>query len=112
MAVTAAGCRLGATNNATGAPPPAKPAEAPLPQTFNGTLRTGIMAIGGETTGIVLETPSGRYELDVSGSPQAAAKVDQLAGKKVTVLGDYRPRPGVEVKERRIIVVRELREAR
>jgi hypothetical protein len=79
-------------------------------KTYLGTLKTGIMAIGAETTGIILETASGTYELDVKANPQAAADVDRLHGKKVIVTGDYRPRPGVEVRERRILVVHTLSE--
>ena len=83
-----------------------KPAE-----TFTGTVRAGMMAIGGETTGILLETPAGAYELDVRGDREARARLEALDGKRVTITGDYRPRPGVEVKERRIIFVRGIREA-
>lgn len=87
-----------------------KESKAMEKKTYTGTLRTGVMAIGAETTGINLETDSGTYELDVRGNPEAAAKVDSLHGKKVVVTGDYRPRPGVEVRERRIIVVHTLSE--
>ncbi|HUR56626.1 MAG TPA: hypothetical protein VM029_02880 [Opitutaceae bacterium] len=79
---------------------------------FTGTVHTGIMAIGGETTGIQLETAAaGSYELDTRGNPELAAAFANLDGKKAIVTGDYRPRAGVEVKERRIIVVREVRAA-
>jgi hypothetical protein len=80
-------------------------------ETFTGTVRTGLMAIGGETTGIVLTTRAGEYELDVRGDREAAAKLEVLNGKEIIVTGDYRPRRGVEVKERRIIIVRGFRAA-
>jgi hypothetical protein len=87
------------------------PAAIAPAETFTGTVRTGIMAIGGETTGIVLATRAGDYELDVRGDRELAAKLETLNGKKIIVTGDYRPRRGVEVKERRIIIVREVRAA-
>jgi len=80
--------------------------------TYTGTLRTGMMAIGGETTGVLLETSAGTFELDLRQSEEANAKAESLNGKKVVVTGDYRPRAGVEVKERRIIVVRTLQPAK
>lgn len=88
-----------------------QPDENAMEKTYTGTLKAGVMAIGAETTGVILETESGIYELDVRANPEADAKVDSLHGKRVVVTGDYQPRPGVEVKERRIIVVRTLREA-
>jgi hypothetical protein len=80
--------------------------------TFTGTLRTGIMAIGGETTGVILETDAGTYELDVRANQDAERKLESLEGKKVVVTGTYAPRPGVEIKQRRIVIVRSIREAR
>ena len=40
-----------------------------------------------------------------------AAQAERLDGKKVKVTGEYKPRPGVEVRERRIIIVKSLRAA-
>ena len=84
----------------------------PTAANFEGTLQTGIVAIGGETTGIVLKTKAdGQYELDLNKSDQLQKLADTLNGKKVVVEGDYKPRAGVEVKERRIILVKALKEA-
>src|SRR5687767_9929320 len=45
---------------------------------FTGTLRGGVVAIGAETTGWVLETDDGRrIDVDVSKAPEAA---DELEG--------------------------------
>lgn len=74
-----------------------------------GTVRTGIMAIGGETTGIVLETDAGTFELDVGGNQENAAKLEALNGRAVTILGPVRTKNGVEVKNRRIIEVTAIR---
>lgn len=77
-------------------------------ETFHGTLQTGVMAIGAETTGITLTTETnGVYELDLK-NPKLKASAEALNGKTVTVEGIYKPRPGVEVKERRIIEVKRL----
>jgi hypothetical protein len=44
---------------------PALAAEpAPKKVEMKGTLRTGIVAIGGETTGTIIETKEGKYEPD------------------------------------------------
>ena len=81
-------------------------------KTFEGTLQTGIVAVGGETTGIVLKTKAhGQYELDLKKDDKLLKLADKLNGKKVVVEGDYKPRPGVEVKERRIILVKSIKEA-
>ena len=81
-------------------------------KTYEGVLETGIMGIGGETTGTILKTKDGQYELDVQGNAELQKAVEALNGKKVTVVGVYKPRPGVEVKERKIIVVTALKEAK
>ena len=99
-ALLAAGCVAATT------PPPKEKEKAAPVQTYTGTVRTGIMAIGGETTGILLETAAnGTYELDTRGDREKAAQLEKLDGKKAVVTGEYRPRPGVEIKERRILIV-------
>jgi hypothetical protein len=104
LALLTAGCAA-----APGTPAP--PAEKnPAAQTYTGTVRTGIMAIGGETTGVLLETvATGTYELDTRGNRELFAALEKLDGKKATVSGEYRPRAGVEVKERRIVIVHSVR---
>lgn len=53
---------------------------------FTGTLRGGIVAIGAETTGWVLEQDGGdRVDVDVSNVADAAATLD---GKRVVIEGD------------------------
>jgi hypothetical protein len=75
---------------------------------WRGKLRTGIVAIGGETTGTVLETDKGSFELDLGRDKQLRQLADKLDGKGVVVKGTLTVRKGVEVKERRIIRVRSL----
>jgi hypothetical protein len=73
-----------------------------------GELSTGIMAIGGETTGTILATEDGTWELDLSSSKKLGELADKLAGKTVVVRGVPERREGVEIKERRIIHVQSL----
>jgi hypothetical protein len=71
-----------------------------------GRLQTGMMAIGGETTGTILSVPDkGSYELDVKGNKDLQKAVDTLNGKDVKVTGTLTVKAGVEIKERRIIKV-------
>ena len=47
-----------------------------------GTLKTGIVAIGGETTGIIIETKDTKYELEFGKDKELKAKAQKLNGKK------------------------------
>jgi hypothetical protein len=62
---------------------------------LTGTLRTGIVAIGGETTGTLIETKKGKFELDF--------------GKKKELRQIHK---GVEIKQRKIVSVTSLEEAK
>jgi hypothetical protein len=79
---------------------------------FTGTLRAGIIAIGGETTGYVIETKKGMFELTFGTQKALQAKADKLDGKTVLVTGTLEIRKGVEVKERKIVTVISLEEAK
>jgi hypothetical protein len=74
---------------------------------WTGRVETGVMAIGGETTGTRLVTDDTVFELSASGA--VAARLRELSGQPVTVRGRLRVRPGVEIGERRIITVTEIR---
>jgi hypothetical protein len=86
---------------------PAEKGSKAAMKTYTGSLKTGIMAIGAETTGVTLTTADGVYELDLK-NPKLKAAAEELNGKQVNVEGIYKPRPGVEIKERRIIDVKSL----
>ncbi len=73
-----------------------------------GTLRTGVVAIGGETTGVVVATKGGTYELELGKDKALRRQAEKLNGKAVLVAGTLEVRKGVEVKERRIITVTSL----
>lgn len=85
----------------------APPAElAPGPVTVTGQLETGIMAIGGETTGTrITIDKQGSYELDLSANEKLEKAAQELNGKQVKVTGNLAIKDGVEIKQRRIIKV-------
>jgi hypothetical protein len=70
-----------------------------------GTLRTGIAAIGGETTGTTITAKGITWELDFAGNPRLAQAAEKWAAKKVMVEGRLERREGVEIKERWIVTV-------
>jgi hypothetical protein len=73
-----------------------------------GTLRTGVVAVGGETTGVVVATKAGTYELELGKDKDLRRQAEKFNGKAVVVAGTLEVRKGVEVKERRIITVTSL----
>jgi hypothetical protein len=79
---------------------------APGPVSVSGKLQTGMMAIGGETTGTILSVSGqGTFELDVNGNKDVEKAIASLNGKQVKVTGTLSVKEGVEVGERRIIKV-------
>jgi hypothetical protein len=77
-----------------------------------GTVHTGRIVIGGETTGVVIETAEGEYELDARANPELAKQLDKLNGKRAVVEGRLTIKRGVEVRERRIIEVAKVEAAK
>src|SRR4051794_29529553 len=71
--------------------------------TVVGTLRTGIIAIGGETTGTTITAKGIKWELDFGKNADLRAAAEKLNGKQVTVTGILERLPGVEIKERWIV---------
>jgi hypothetical protein len=76
-----------------------------------GTLRTGLVAIGGETTGTMVTARGARWELDLSRWPGGPAAAQSLDGRRVVVKGSLEVRPGVERRERAIVTVTSLEPA-
>ena len=76
-----------------------------------GTLRTGIMAIGGETTGTTITARGATWELDLRGNPESQARAESLTGRRVVVSGSLEVRPGVERRQRWIVTVKTLEAA-
>jgi hypothetical protein len=73
-----------------------------------GTLRAGIMAVGGETTGITITARGITWELDLSAHPEWKARAESLSGSRVKVTGTLDVRPGVERRQRSIVTVKTL----
>jgi hypothetical protein len=81
---------------------------------IKGTLKTGIVAIGGETTGTTI-TVKGKdsvpvtWELDLGGNEKLAALAKELDNKTALVTGTYAPRKGVTIPVRQIVKVTGLK---
>jgi hypothetical protein len=89
-----------------------KPAvEESITVTITGVLRTGLFAIGGETTGTTVTAKKIAFELSFGKSADLRKAAQRLDGKQVVVQGSLERRAGVEVKERWIITVTRLEEA-
>jgi hypothetical protein len=78
---------------------------------WEGKLMTGVVAIGGETTGVVLKGKTGTVELDLGTNKDLLARAEKLNGKDVIVTGKLEIRKGVEIAERRIVTVTDLKPA-
>lgn len=73
-----------------------------------GTLRTGIVAIGGETTGTTITAKNVIWELDFNEDAELKKAAEKLNGMKVLVEGSLEKRKGVEIKERWIFHVTKM----
>lgn len=82
----------------------------PVRGLYAGTIRTDILAIGGETTGVILITETqGVVELDCGNSRHLQRQAERLHGEKALVTGTYSEFPGVEIEMRRVIRVQAIR---
>jgi hypothetical protein len=73
-----------------------------------GTLRTGIVAIGGETTGTTITANNIIWELDFGDNAALRATAQALSGKKAAIRGRLERRDGVEVQTRWIVSVSDI----
>jgi hypothetical protein len=78
---------------------------------MSGTVETEIVAVGGETTGIVIHTEKGDWELDFQNNQELQRKAGSLNKKTIVVVGTCKTIAGVEKPERHIIEVTRLRSA-
>src|SRR5437016_14684286 len=85
------------------------PTEESIIVTVVGTLRTGFVAIGGETTGTTITAKGIKWELDFGKNAELRAAAEKLDGKQVTVTGTLEHRVGVEVRERWTVTVTSLK---
>lgn len=77
--------------------------------TVRGTLSAGVMAIGGETTGVTITAAGVRWDLALQTAQRDTA--GELNGSTVVVSGRLRRAAGVEIKDRLILQVRSLEPA-
>ena len=77
-----------------------------------GDLRTGVGAIGGESTGTTITAKGITWELNLGKRDRFRKAAKLLSGKKVFVEGSLERRRGVEIKERWIVTVSRLRSAK
>ena len=84
-------------------------AEESVTVTVVGALRTGLVAIGGETTGTTVTAKGITWELDFGKDAELRASAEKLDGKLVTVTGALERRAGIEIKDRWIVVVTSLK---
>src|SRR4029077_20780421 len=54
-----------------------------------GTLRAGMMAVGGETTGTVCPARGATWDLALKGVPEGRQKAESLDGRPVLVKGSF-----------------------
>jgi hypothetical protein len=78
---------------------------------IQGTLETGIVAIGGETTGTIVKTRDATFELDLGKDKELRGLAEKLNGKRVHVTGKLAVRKGVEIRQRFIVTVATLKAA-
>lgn len=77
---------------------------------IRGQLQTGVVAIGGETTGVTITASSLTFELEFKDA-KLAAKGEDLSGRSVIVTGTLEGRKGVEIPLRYIVQVESLKAA-
>ena len=73
-----------------------------------GVLRAGVVAIGGETTGVTISAKGITWELEMGADRERQGSASRLDGKFVRVKGALERRAGVGVQERWIVTVGEL----
>jgi hypothetical protein len=107
--VAAAACLLVTRGQAGGDP---KKDDSYIKVEVRGKLQTGIMAPGGETTGIIIRTETATLELDLGKDKDLRVTADKLNNQTAIVVGYLSMRKGVSVKQRWIVAVTTLKEAK
>lgn len=86
--------------------PDRQPLEDSIQVVIVGTVRTGVMAIGGETTGATITSKGLTFELDFH---RFRVRLESLDDKRLRVSGELNVRKGVEIKQRLIVKVADFR---
>lgn len=89
-----------------------KPKEPDIKVQVEGTLRHGVVAIGGETTGTEITAGGTTWELDLGSEQRLQRLAARLDGKSAVAVGAFELRRGVEVPVRRIVKVVSLKEGK
>ena len=76
---------------------------------IRGKLQTGIVAIGGETTGTIITSGNVTWELNLGDDKSLRQQAEELNEKPVIVTGMLTRKEGVEIRERWIVDVAELK---
>src|SRR5215207_5969576 len=76
---------------------------------IKGTLETGIIAVGGETTGTIIKAGKVTWELDLGGKKELTEVAEKLNKQPVIVTGRYQQKAGVEIPVRHIVTVKTLK---
>ncbi|UUO07986.1 hypothetical protein M4951_06630 [Blastopirellula sp. J2-11] len=82
--------------------------EGSIQVTVVGKLQSGLVAIGGGTTGTTITAQGITWELNLSQNEQLRKLADTLNGKQVKVTGSLERKAGVEIAERWIVTVKKL----
>jgi len=78
---------------------------------IKGKIRTDVVAIGGETTGITIQVKNVTWELDLGDNKEFHELAKKLNGQLALVKGTYHEVPGVEIPQRHIVKVDDLKPA-
>ena len=77
-----------------------------------GLLKSGILAIGGETTGTTIAAQGITWELDFGKREELRKLADQLSDQNVIITGRLNVKRGIEIRKRWIVDVTSLQAAR
>ncbi len=89
----------------------AEPAKESISVDVVGTLKTGIVAIGAETTGATITANGVTWEVDTGDNAELRETAAKLNGKVVKLSGTLERRKGVEISERWIVHVKSVQAA-
>jgi hypothetical protein len=78
---------------------------------LKGIIQTQIMAIGGETTGVIIKVGDLSWDLDLGTNRQLHELAERLHGKTAVVRGTLKRISGIERGERDVVVVESLSES-
>ena len=76
---------------------------------IQGKLQTGVLAIGGETTGTLIQANGVQWEVDLGNDRMLVSLAEKLNGKTVMLTGKLRVQQGIETGKRWIVTAASLR---